>query len=177
MLPAVGDYVSNNANGVPTLSTIGSFINLMEGGLWRCPVSLTIDAFHISVTAAAAGALARVVIYETDDATGRPTTLKAVIGTFDCSTTGAKEVSSLVSFEAGKCYWVGVWYSASGFTIRAWGTSPGYRWTNGATPGPIQNIKKSDVAFSGSPPASWGAFLASDTYWKLVPLVLMRVAA
>lgn len=176
MVPAAGDYISNNVNGATLLSTTASFGDLMEGGLWLCPFDLTVDAFHISVTVATAGAQARVVIYETDPATGQPTTLKTVVGAFDCSTTGAKEISSAVSFEAGKCYWVGVWYSVAGFTIRAWGTTPGYRWTNGATPGPIQNIKKSFVSFAGSPPASWGPFSASDTYWKLVPLVLMRVA-
>lgn len=77
--------------------------------------TITTVQFQINVTAAAAGALCRLVIYTNDNTNGIPNSVLFQSTDLDCSTTGIKTVSYSTTLNSGTIYWLGLATNATVF--------------------------------------------------------------
>jgi hypothetical protein len=81
--------------------------------------TITSTELSINVTTAAAGSLARILIF--DSVNGVPDTKLYESTSLDCSTTGIKAVSTSFTFNSGTVYWIGVHSNQAGAVYRAFG--------------------------------------------------------
>lgn len=153
MLPANNKYLSNSTG--PTLGTQAGVANRITISPVLFPWDTGIDQVGISVSTQVASALVRVVIYNADPSTGRPTTLRAVSGIFDCSTAGTKTLSLNTAFEKGKVYWIGTW-SSSTATLRS-STVPNcyLSWTSASSPARESSLIRTETFSDTLDPSEW----------------------
>lgn len=141
------------------------------------PRSVTVDQIGCAVSTAVAASLFRALVYNADQATGRPTTLALASG--DLSGAAAAFVSSTVSFtlQAGDIYWVGTHHSST-CTLRTISATSAYSLGLASNTGAgVCTAVRKVVAFGASSPATWTWADADLTAGVTPPSVRFRVAS
>lgn len=167
--PNSGQFIRSDSGVGTSTTTVAGAATRAEIFPWVCRGDVTIDQLGLNVTTAVAGALARIVVYDTD-ANGRPAGRLTETGDLDLSTVGAKVATVSLTLYEGRTYWFGVRHSSTA-TISAWQpyTTPNlpaqsltlqamgvYRrniaWANAA---PVNWAWNPAEAAAGNPPAVW----------------------
>jgi hypothetical protein len=115
-------FVRTNTSLTYSAAIVGgalSGINVLANRITVSPIymarTITTVQFQINVTAAAAGALCRLVIYTNDNTNGIPNSVLFQSTNLDCSTTGIKTVSHSTTLNSGTIYWIGLATNATVF--------------------------------------------------------------
>ncbi len=162
-----------NSYNTTTLTTLTGVANRMEIAPWVAPIDLTITTVGLLCTTAVAGALGKVVCYDSDS-DGRPNNLLFETGTLDFSTTGYKTVSQSYNFEKGKCYWLGIRHSATAaLNAHQSYTSPGLPYPATPTTSAVKLLRRS-LAFATAAPSSWGWLATEETAASVIAVFLTK---
>jgi hypothetical protein len=106
-----GQYYDNSFHGAAT-STLAGVANRLDLAPFFAPTTFSIDRLGVAVSTAVAGALAKVVIYNSDT-NGWPGTLLFETADLDCSTAALREDIVSFTFQAGVKYWLGVVHNST----------------------------------------------------------------
>ncbi len=141
------------------------------------PRSVTVDQIGVAVSTAVAASLVRALVYDADQATGRPGALLLASG--DLSGAAAAFVSTTVAFtlQAGRLYWVGTHHSST-CTLRTIAATAAYPLGLASNTGAgTSTVVRQVVAFGASSPATWTWADANLTAGITPPSVRFRVAS
>lgn len=105
-----GQSTSASVSATGLASTFGS-ANRLTVYPYIPAQTITSASLYINVTNAVVSANAQILIYS--DLNGKPDSRLYQSTTLDCSTTGAKTVTTAQTFVAGITYWIGVHFSSS----------------------------------------------------------------
>ena len=152
--------------------TLAGAANRMDLGPFFTSQPLRADRAAIAVSTAVAGALAKIVIYDSDD-DGLPNNLIYESGNIDCSTTGGKEQVIDITFEENRIYWLGYRHSSTA-TLRSIVSSSalnmGMSSSNSST---MLSCLRKTLAFATPAPAVWTP-LDADAVFAAPPSVRLR---
>jgi hypothetical protein len=112
LTPVAGEYTLPGTVSANGLSTLAGGANRIDLAPFILGADITVVSVSLNVTAAVASALAKIILYESDEF-GRPSTLILETTDLDCSTTGFKGVACSVPLRAGRTYWRGVRHSST----------------------------------------------------------------
>lgn len=171
----VGQYY-DNAFHAGANTTLTGAANRIDMGPYYTSAPLRIDQIGVSVTTASAGGFGKVLIYNSD-VDGWPDELLYESAPLDMSSTGFKFATLDFTFDSGRQYWLGYWFSLGG-VIRSVSTASSVNLgKNGSTSSSYFTIVRRTVTFSGSAPAIWG-FAANNRAANITPpSIRMRAAA
>jgi hypothetical protein len=170
-----GQYYDNAFHGTVSAALAG-IANRLDMAPFFTSQALTIDQIGVAVATAASGALGRCFIYEAG-VDGWPDALVYEgADDLDFSTTGYKSHSFDFTFEAGRQYWLGCRFSATG-TIRAVNVSSAVNLgVNGPTGAQYFTVLRRTLAFATPLPSAW-SFVAGDRAANVAPpSIRMRAA-
>ncbi len=168
--PLAGAFIANLLD-TSALGTLTNIANLIRISPFVTYFEQPVDQAGVSVSTGVAGALVKVVVYESD-LTGRPTTLLAESSDIDCATVATRFVPFIFTFQAGKMYWLGI-HSNSTAVIRgpsATAAKP-LTWTNAATPVTNRTLTRT-VPYG--PSGNWGAYSNAQLSVTGAGLILFR---
>ena len=175
--PLSGAFITSSISAA-ALATQACIANQIMICPFVVAYDMTIDQIGVSVSTLVAASEQRMVIYESDPTTGRPTNLIAV----SAATSGAAAatvfatLAPTVTLLRNKAYWIGVW-SSSTQTLRTPGsTGVPFGWTNAATPVPSRSLVATVTYNSTASPGNWPTYANSQISTRTPALVLMRVA-
>jgi len=168
-----GSFVDQSFVGLAP-GTIAGVANTIVLAPYVAPKTFSVDQVGVSVSTLIAGALGRIVIYDST-AAGLPNAPIFVSGDLDFSTTGDKVAATSLTFQQGRTYWIGVWASSTA-TLRGIAVG-GVRslglLTNAAT-SYVTALRRTITFVGGSAPNPWN-YVAGDRQSLVVPSVRMRV--
>lgn len=173
LVVAANRYFTANTTPGTTTTTLAGVADRMNIYPFIPKFDFTANQLGINVTTLIAGALCKIVVYDSD-VNGRPDQRITETGTLDCSTTGAKTATVSIAFKKGKQYWLGV-RSSSTATISAFQpyTSPNLDMTSIATT-QTKTLQRT-LAFATAAPASWG-YVATEAATTAAPAIWFRSA-
>ncbi len=154
LTPALGEYMaptlsSNGANGTYVQPT-----NEIRLFAFTARADTPIRGLAVVVTAGAAGAVAKCVVYDCD-ANGRPNALLVETVDVDCSTTGTKTAPVTLTLRRGQTYWLGSRHNGTA-TVSVWPASATPDINGGsASPTPRKSLARG-LAYTTAAPATWG---------------------
>lgn len=177
---------ASSPNGVPVVvgrwydgafhagnpSTAAGAANRFDLGPYFTSQPMRIDRVAVAVTAAVAGSLVKIVIYDSD-ANGVPDQLIYESESLDCSSTGGKEAVVDLTFEPNRIYWVGA-RSNSSATIRSiLATSAlNFGMTSSAASTYIYCLRRT-LLYATPAPQSW-VYDANEAVSATTPSIRMR---
>lgn len=135
---------------------------------------LVIDRVVLNCTTAVAGALARILIYNSD-ALGRPDELVLESADLDLGSTGAKLATVALTLRQGRGLWLGLRH-ASTATTSTWPAS-GTPDINGGTTlaTTARKVLRRTLAWATPAPANWG-FTSAEINAASAPAIWLRMA-
>lgn len=152
--------------------TLAGAANRLDLGPFFTSQPLRVDRVAVAVSTAVASALAKIVIYNSND-DGVPDALIYESGDIDCSSTGGKEITVDITFEANRIYWLGTRHSSTA-TLRTIVSSSalnmGMSSSNSST---MLSCLRRTVTFASAAPDPWN-FADSDAVFATPPSVRMR---
>lgn len=154
ILPVTGEYILAGAlNGSATNSLVG-VANRFDIAPFTVPMDVTVTSLNLSVTTAVASALAKIVLYESDDF-GRPTNKLVETADLDCSSTGFKSDTCSVALQRGKVYWRGFRHSSTA-TLAVLSGAATYFLNIGARASSGQTLLRRTLTYATAAPSTWG---------------------
>lgn len=152
--------------------TLAGAANRIDLGPFFSSQPLRFDRVAISVSTAVASALAKIVIYDSND-DGVPNNLLYESGDIDCSTTGGKEQTVDITFDANRVYWLGTRHSSTA-TLRTIVSSSalnmGMTSSNAST---MLSCLRRTLTFATAATDPWN-FVDGDAVFATPPSVRMR---
>jgi hypothetical protein len=119
---------------------------------------IVISAVGIEVTAAVASAQCKIIAYNANQTTGRPTSLIFETGNLTASTTtddSTKRSSQAFTFLADTLYWIGTRHSSTA-TLRGFAAGSGLHWNRGTLAGGGNfNCLQTALTYATAAPATW----------------------
>lgn len=174
LLPPAGEYLLSSGGSGTTTTTLLGAVGRIDLFPYVARYTFDLDQMAIYVTTAVAAALAKIVVYASDDL-GRPASLMGETDPIDLSTTGFKYGLMPVSVRQGQTYWLGLRTSSSA-TVSAWQPYTTPDINGGTVPSTAsRKILRRIVTFTTAAPASWG-FLSSEITASNPPAIWMRRA-
>lgn len=168
---AIGRWYDGAFHGANP-GTLAGAANRLDLGPFFTSQPLRVDRVAVAVSTAVASALAKIVIYNSND-DGVPDQLIYESGDLDCSTTGGKEVTVDITFDANRVYWLGYRHNSTA-TLRSIVSSSalnmGMSSSNSST---MLSCLRRTVAYASAAPDPW-AFTDSDAVFATPPSIRMR---
>ena len=152
--------------------TLAGAANRLDLGPFFTSQPLRIDRVAVAVSTAVASALAKIVIYNSND-DGVPDQLIYESGDLDCSTTGGKEATVDITFEANRIYWLGIRHSSTATLrtiVQSSALNMGMSSSNSST---MLSCLRRTVTYANAAPDPW-AYADSDPVFATPPSVRMR---
>lgn len=168
---AVGRWYDGSFHAANPGTLIGA-ANRCDLGLFFSSAPLRADRVAIAVSTAVASSLAKIVIYDSNDQ-GVPDNLIYESGDIDCSTTGGKEQTIDLLFDANRIYWLGVRHSSTATLRSIVGTSGlnmGMSSSNSSTQ--LGTLRRT-VTFASAAPDPW-VYNEAEAVFALSPSVRLR---
>ena len=131
-----------------------------------------ITGFALNVTVAAAGSLAKFVVYDADT-NGRPNALLAETADVDCASTGPKTAAATLTLRRGLTYWLGVRFSGV-TTVSAWVSSATPDINGGAVSTIPRKSLSRGLSYATPAPQTWG-WSSAEIITNLPPAIWLRV--
>ena len=156
LVPEAGQYAMTTVGvGGDALGTVMGVSNRLDMYPFIPRADMPVAALAVNCTTALAGALAKFVIYGSDDL-GRPSALLIESATVDLSSTGVKDAALAgVNLRAGRTYWLGVRYSATA-SISSWPITATPDINGGAPSTVARKILRRTRSFATAAAANWG---------------------
>jgi hypothetical protein len=178
--PDVGQWITTGAVPSAATNTNGARVaNALDLYPYRPLATLRADQIGTTLTTAATGATGRFAIYASDQVTGRPSTKLFESAAVDFAATGSKVAAfgSMLTFERGLIYWVGLRCSAVVTVINipnvAAADLPAPTLPT-ATAQPPKIVRRT-IAAGTDAPASW-VWSAAELNNAFPPHLLLRAA-
>lgn len=175
LTPPSGELVlTTTGAGGGTLGTLAGAAGRMDIFPFLPRADLTIDRLMINCTTAVAGALARIIVYGSDE-NGRPHDLVLETGDLDLASTGSKSATVSLSLRQGRTLWLGLRHSANS-TTSTWPLTATPDVNGGAIPvTTARKVLRRTLAWGSAAPANWG-FAASEINAAAAPAIWLRMA-
>jgi hypothetical protein len=152
------DILSSSTIGVVDQCDIAPFYNSR---------AILIDRIGGLVVTAVAGALVKIVVYDTG-ADGWPSTLLLETGDIDAGVAGLAEIAVTFTFEPDRQYWVGYRYSSTArMRSQGYGSSIGLGCASPISTSYANRLRRA-ITYAAPAPASWG-FVEADLDGSGVP--------
>lgn len=173
IVAATNRYFTANTMPGTTTTTLDGVADRMNIYPFIPKFDFTANQLAIKVTTLIAGALCKIVVYDSDE-NGRPDQRITETGDLDCSTTGDKIATVSIAFKKGKQYWLGV-RSSSTATISAFQphTSPNLDMTSISTK-QTKTLQRT-LAYATAAPATW-TYVATEASTTAAPAIWFRSA-
>ena len=153
--PQTGEWVVTTIGGGDTLATSNRVVNALEMFQFVPQGRLALSAVAISISSTVAGALGRVLLYDTD-VHGRPGAKLYQSADLDCSTPGVKQDTCALTLERGRRLWLATWFSSSSLIAHVWATSALPDINGGSAPSTSgRKLLRRTVAFANAAPDPW----------------------
>ena len=174
VVPPVGEYIQTTTGCGASTSTLAGAANRIDLFPFIPGRDFDFDRLAVNVTTAVASALAKIVIYSTDEM-GRPDALLLETGTLDLSATGSRTVDATFSLRQGRCYWFGLRHSSTA-TVSIWQAYATPDINGGTAPSVGgRKVLRRLVTFGSAAPATWGFVSAEITSTNASAIWLRRV--
>jgi len=174
LVPPVGEFVltTTGSGGGATTPQAGAAgrIDLFP---FASRTDLPVDQIAVNCSTAVAAALAKVVIYESDD-WGRPAQLILETADMSLATAGVRTAPAAVTLRRGRTYWLGVRYSSTA-TLIHWAITATPDINGGTAPvTTARKVLRRVLAYGTAAPTNWG-FVAAEISPTLAPSIWLRM--
>ena len=172
LTPAAGEFMCTSVFSSGSLGTISPGIGGFRLFPFTARADTVITGLALNVTVAAAGSLAKFVVYDADT-NGRPNAQLAETADVDCASTGPKTAAAMLTLRRGLTYWLGVRFSGV-TTVSAWVSSATPDINGGAVSTIPRKSLSRGLSYATPAPQTWG-WSSAEIITNLPPAIWLRV--